>query len=90
MLQDWKDLLGREIKTLKEIEEEAEQALEDALGRAPEDRLEQAREMIAEGRRILAVIEYGNGVHNKKYAITLIDEVYANFEDTIDLLESPD
>ena len=43
--------------------------------------------MIAKGDELLNIVRVGNGVHNKKYAITILDGVFGNFEDTIDLLE---
>jgi hypothetical protein len=43
--------------------------------------------MIATGQELLSVVQIGNGVHNKKYAIMILDEAIVNFEDTIDLLD---
>jgi hypothetical protein len=44
--------------------------------------------MIATGQEFLSIVQIGNGVHNKKYSIMILDEAIANFEDTIDLLDS--
>jgi hypothetical protein len=44
--------------------------------------------MIATGQELLGIVQIGNGVHNKKYAIMILDEAIANFENTIDLLDS--
>jgi hypothetical protein len=43
--------------------------------------------MITEGVELLNIVRVGNGVHNKKYAITIIDGAFGKFDDTIDLLE---
>ena len=44
--------------------------------------------MMAKGSELINIVRFGNGVHNKKYAITILDGAFGNFEDTIDLLES--
>ena len=43
---------------------------------------------MADGREMLDIVRFGNGVHNKKYAINILDGAIGNFEDVIDLLES--
>jgi hypothetical protein len=42
--------------------------------------------MLKEGREYMSLVEYGGGVHNKKYSVMLLDEAMNNFEDAIDLL----
>jgi hypothetical protein len=32
------------------------------------------------------IVEYGGGVHNKKYSVILLDDAMNKFEDAIDLL----
>jgi nitrate/TMAO reductase-like tetraheme cytochrome c subunit len=87
MLSDWVTQVSEEVAAAAELEQEAMDALKAATekGMAPE-KLENARAMIAAGRKFLEVVRIGNGVHNKKYAITILDEAFVNFEDTIDLL----
>ena len=43
--------------------------------------------MIEKGSELVNIVRVGNGVHNKKYAITIIDGGFGNFEDSIDMLE---
>ena len=43
--------------------------------------------MLKEGQDNLRIVEYGNGVHNRKYAMMLIDSAIISFEDLIDDLE---
>ena len=43
--------------------------------------------MLAEGRGHLSMVRLGNGVHNKKYAIMLLDAALTSFEDMMDSLE---
>ncbi len=87
MLDDWKQTLEREVAFIKEVEAEALQALVAAKGKFDAEKLNEARETIAVGQELLNIVRFGNGVHNKKYAIMILDEAIAHFEDTIDLLD---
>jgi hypothetical protein len=87
MLAEWKDQLEDEIAAVAEVKQEAETALEAARQNgAADETLLKAQEMIAAGTEFLEVVRIGNGVHNKKYAIAILDEAFVSFEDTIDLL----
>lgn len=88
MLDDWKKTLEREVGFVKEVEAEALAALAEAEGKQSDEKLQEARQMVATGQELLNVVETGNGVHNKKYSIMILDEAIANFEDSIDLLDS--
>jgi hypothetical protein len=57
------------------------------MGKLPGAMVSKAEEMFVEGEKYLNVVRYGNGVHNKKYAITLIDYALNLYEDMIDDLE---
>jgi hypothetical protein len=85
MLKDWKTELADEIKFGKEVEQEALAAL--AKAKLPKPKLAEARKMLNQGRENLNIIKFGNGVHNKKYSIMLIDAAITHFEDMIDYLE---
>jgi len=87
MLKDWKTELAGEIKYSKEIEQEALAALVKAKSKLPEPKLAEAQKMLKEGRENLNIVKFGNGVHNKKYSIMLIDAAINRFEDMIDYLE---
>jgi nitrate/TMAO reductase-like tetraheme cytochrome c subunit len=88
MLDDWKKTLESEVEFVKEIEVEALEALATAQGELGSEKLNEAQHMIATGQELLGIVQIGNGVHNKKYAIMILDEAIANFENTIDLLDS--
>lgn len=88
MLDDWKDTLEREVGFAKEVESEALEALAAAEDKLDAEKLEEAKRMIATGQELLNVVQIGNGVHNKKYSIMILDEAMTNFEDMIDLLDS--
>ncbi|MBW1694936.1 MAG: hypothetical protein JRJ41_12490, partial [Deltaproteobacteria bacterium] len=87
MLKEWKTELADEIKYSKEIEQEALSTLAKAKNKIPESKLTEARKMLKEGRENLNIVKFGNGVHNKKYSIMLIDAAITHFEDMIDYLE---
>jgi nitrate/TMAO reductase-like tetraheme cytochrome c subunit len=87
MLADWKETLAEEITIAKEVEQEAVAALAAAEGRVEAERLAEARELLEAGRETLGLVEHGNGVHNKKYSILLLDVALTNFEDLVDSLQ---
>jgi len=86
MAKEWKDKTIEELKNAQEIEKEALDAIENAKGKVPEEKLEEAMAMLNEGQGNMQIVEYGGGVHNKKYSIMLLDNAMNNFEDAIDLL----
>jgi hypothetical protein len=85
MLKDWKTELANEIKFSEEVEQEALEAL--AKSKLPESKLAEASKMLNEGRENLNIVKFGNGVHNKKYSIMLIDAAITHFENMMDYLE---
>jgi len=85
MLKDWKTELADEIKYSKEVEKEALEALGKAKLHGP--KLAEAKKMLKEGKENLNIVEFGNGVHNKKYSIMLIDAAINRFEDMKDYLK---
>ena len=58
-----------------------------AKDKLPEPKLAEARKMLGKGRENLNIVKFGNGVHNKKYSIMLIDAAITHFEDMIEYLE---
>jgi hypothetical protein len=87
MLEDWKETLTEEVAITKEVEQEAVAALDAAIGRVEAERLTEARKLLEAGREALGLVEHGNGVHNKKYSILLLDQALTNFEDLVDSLQ---
>jgi hypothetical protein len=86
MADEWKDKTDKELKDARQIEKEAESAIEKAKGRVIDKKLAKATGMLKKGQESLRIVEYGGGVHNKKYSIMLLDSAMDNFEDAIDLL----
>ncbi|MCU7922108.1 MAG: NapC/NirT family cytochrome c [Candidatus Thiodiazotropha sp. (ex Dulcina madagascariensis)] len=87
MLDDWKTSLEKEVAGAEEVEAEARGLLAELRNGLNKEQLSQAEAMIAKGSELINTVRVGNGVHNKKYAITILDGAFGNFEDTIELLE---
>ncbi len=89
VVKEWKDLLEGEVAALRDLDEEAAALLAE-MEEAGTDAeiLDEARTLIAEGRRFTEIVAVGNGVHNKKYAMMIVDEAFGSFDDAIFLLES--
>jgi len=86
MLKEWKDKISEELEAVEEVRQRAEDVLRKAEKRVPEEELQQAKEMFEKGQEFMNTVRYGNGVHNVKYSITLLDSAFGNFEDLIDIL----
>jgi len=88
MLADWKSELVKEVQEAKEIEQEAVDALEDAGVKLSKDKLAEAQQMLAEGRANINIVLFGNGVHNKKYSLLLIDAGINKYDELIEYVEA--
>lgn len=87
LLKDWETDLDEIIKETQEVEKEAVEALAEAKAKLPEPKLAEARKMLKEGRENLNIVRFGNGVHNKKYSMFVLDAAMTHFEDLLDYLE---
>jgi len=86
MVKEWIDKAKEELESAIEIQHEAEDAIKKAKGNVSKEKLEKAQTLFAAGQENLRIVEYGGGVHNKKYSVVLLDAAMNNFEDAIDLL----
>lgn len=89
MLKTWNTDVDGELKAAEELEKEVSEALKKAEteGSIPKEKLDEARARWAVGAEYLNVIRFGNGVHNKKYAVLLIDQAFARFDEATALIE---
>jgi len=85
MLKDWQTELTKEVKYTKEVEKEALDALSKAQLSKP--KLAEANKMLNEGQQNVKMVQFGNGVHNKKYALFLLDAAITRFEDVVYFIE---
>jgi hypothetical protein len=76
MLKDWKTELAKEVKYTKEMEQEAVVAFAKHKSKLSKEKLAEYREMIKQGREDFNIVQFGNGVHNKKYSMMLLDAAY--------------
>lgn len=83
MLENWKAELKEEVTYAQEVEKEAETAITDARAVWPEEELNSIVENFRKGQESLRIVEYGNGVHNKKYSIMLIDAALEKFDNVL-------
>ncbi|MES9855632.1 MAG: NapC/NirT family cytochrome c [Sedimenticola sp.] len=88
MLSDWKKLLVGEVADAEELEREVMDLLAEVRAALSKEQLSAAEALLAKGTEKLNIVRVGNGVHNKKYAITILDGAFGDFEETIELLES--
>jgi nitrate/TMAO reductase-like tetraheme cytochrome c subunit len=86
MLKEWKDKIRKELAAVEEVMHKAEGALKKAEHAVPEETFRKAMALLEQGQEFVNIVRYGNGVHNKKYSVTLIDAAFANFEDVLDML----
>jgi nitrate/TMAO reductase-like tetraheme cytochrome c subunit len=87
MVKEWKDSIAKALNEAKELEKEANEAIEMTKTKLPKEKLEKAMAMFKEGQENMQIVEAGGGVHNQKYSIQLLDVAMNNFEDAIDLLK---
>jgi hypothetical protein len=87
LLQDWKTDLENMIKDTLELQKEALDALSAAEAKLDKPKQTEVRNMLQEGQQNLKMVQFGNGVHNKKYALYLLDAAMIRFEDALDYIE---
>jgi hypothetical protein len=87
MLEDWKKELKKEIEYSREILQEAVEILTDTEPKLSKTDLETVKTMLKQGQDFMDIVIHGNGVHNKKYSIMLIDAAISSFEDVMDYVE---
>ena len=84
-LKDWKTELAGKIKTTRKVEEKILKAL--AKIKLTEDQSDEVIEMLDEARQNLNIVRFGNGIHNKEYAVSLMDEAIDSFNEVKEVLE---
>lgn len=83
----WKSDVSDVLEEAREIEQQARKAIDAAKGRVPKSTIKKAMTMLAEGQFNLTLVEAGGGVHNKKYAMLLLDTAVEKFEMITEMLE---
>ncbi|MBC8412966.1 MAG: NapC/NirT family cytochrome c [Nitrospira sp.] len=85
MVEEWKTKTGEELQYALQLESEALSALKKGTN-DNHVQLEKALILLKEGQENIRIVKLGNGVHNKKYSVMLLDAAMNNFEDLIEIL----
>jgi formate-dependent nitrite reductase cytochrome c552 subunit len=87
LLKEWKKDLESMIKDTQEVEKEALAALTKVKAKLSKAKRAKVEEMLKEGRENFNLVRFGNGVHNKKYSMFVLDAAMVRFEDALEYLE---
>lgn len=83
----WKKEVGQEVRKAEKLQKEALDTLNKYMPDLTKQKLTEVREMMRAGRESLDIVRFGNGVHNAKYSIALLDVAISDFEDAIAYLK---
>jgi nitrate/TMAO reductase-like tetraheme cytochrome c subunit len=83
----WKREVSGELERTVSLEKEAVEALARYKPQIDQEKLNKASAMLRTGRENLDLVRFGNGIHNAKYSIELLDSAMTNFKDMIAFLE---
>ena len=87
LVKKWKEDVFDILEEVREIEQEAIEAIEAAKGKLPAARVKKAMDMVAEGQGNIKIVVAGGGVHNKKYSVLLLDIAMEKFENVIEEID---
>ena len=87
MFDLWTREVSGELDKALKLEKEAADTFEKYKPNLTRDKLDTAGSMLKAGRENLGIVRFGNGIHNSKYAIELLDSAMTNFKDMIGFLE---
>jgi len=80
-LKDWKAELNEKIKSISELETQIKDTLSKAKSKLSQDQFNQIMGDLATAQENFKLVQFGNGVHNKKYALMLLDESLERFKE---------
>ena len=83
----WQREIERELTKAQRIEKEAIDALNKSKPELSQDKLDTANQMLKEARENLRFVERGNGMHNSKYSIEILDKAITDFKDMTDYVQ---
>ncbi len=91
LLADWIKEVKPEVNFAKGEMARAEALIIQLKDQLSEEQIAEFNKLLTTGQKALSLVEFGNGVHNKKYSIMLIDEglnsVYTVFDELEPLAE---
>jgi nitrate/TMAO reductase-like tetraheme cytochrome c subunit len=83
---EWRNKIKEELDYARALETNTIKALETTKDGVKKKKVEQAKAMLEVGQENLRIVEFGDGVHNMKYAVILLDTAMNNFENALNLL----
>jgi hypothetical protein len=83
----WQREIDRELTKAQRLEKEAIDALNKSKPELSQDKLDTANQMLKEARENLRFVERGNGMHNSKYSIEILDKAITDFKDMTDYVQ---
>lgn len=88
MLENWGVEVAHEVSDVAAFEKEVAQMLEDARGDLGAETYQKIEGALNQAKDLLDIVRVGNGVHNKKYSIMIIDEVFGKLDEVVDSIDS--
>lgn len=83
----WKREIASELTKAQRLEKEAVEALKKFKPELSQDKIDTTNSMLREGRENLYLVQRGNGMHNAKYSIEVLDAAITSFRSMIDHVE---
>jgi hypothetical protein len=87
MLKNWIKEVSEEVKFALELEDETIKKIAKFKGKVSKEKMSHAKKLLKKGQNNLRIVENGNGIHNRKYAMMLLDAAINNFDELIEFLE---
>jgi len=87
MLADWISEVKTESAFAAKEKERATAMISQLQDQLSKEQTTEYTALLVKGQRALDIVEFGNGVHNKKYSIMLIDEALNSIYTVLDELE---
>ncbi len=88
MLAEWIKEVQTEVSFAREEKVRAAALIIQVKDQLSEEQITEFTKLLATGQKAFDLVEFGNGVHNKKYSIMLIDEGLNSVYTVLDELES--
>lgn len=88
MLADWEKEVAGEVTFAKETRDQARAMMDKVKPQLSKEQIAGFEALFEKGQKALNIVEFGNGVHNKKYSIMLIDETMNSIYAVLDVVEA--
>ena len=86
--QQWKADVAEDLKAARALEKDVVAAIEEAKGTVAAANIRKMQALLKDAQGNLKIVDAGGGVHNKKFAMLLIDTAVKNFEDVLKGLDA--